>query len=153
MHKFLNTLKRRWLDSIYSLCCLAGIISFWLPWIKTGFLGDFNGYQVFKMLGNSNMTLANIVLMIPLTFLLLCLLRWLKPSFVNGFKLKIAEILLFLMVLSPNMYLIGRTLSRPGVEVRLEHFYEFFGHGLVIALLSSMAVAFSPRISKPRLSE
>ncbi|MCA1751334.1 MAG: hypothetical protein LC670_06005 [Flavobacteriales bacterium] len=64
--------------------------------------------------------------------------------------MKILEIVTLIMTLFPNAYLIVRTARRPGVELKAEHFQDFFGYGMVILLACSLFLAFTPRFRKRR---
>ncbi len=143
-------MKRTAFDFTYTAVCLLGLFAFWLPWIKTGFLGDYNGYHIFRMAFKSSAAAGTAVLLLPLLFAALAVIRLVKPRFFSEGKVKILEILTLIMALFPNAYLIVRTARRPGVELKPEHFQDFFGYGMVILLACSLFLAFTPRFRKRR---
>lgn len=90
------------------------------------------------------------VLLLPLLFAALGAIRLVKPPFFSEGKVKILEIVTLVMAVFPNAYLIVRTARRPGVELKPEHFQDFFGYGMVILLACSLFLAFTPRFRKRR---
>jgi hypothetical protein len=81
---------------------------------------------------------------IPVSFLLLGALQLYNFLKISPRWIKVLEVFPLILSGLPLVYLVGRTLRRPGVELTFQHFFDFFGYGLLIIILCGLFVALSP---------
>jgi len=76
---------------------VVGFISFFLPWVKMGFLGNYNGYDIFSFIKDFD-SIAYSLFLFPLSFLAIILIKSNIIKNVNSIILKIFEIIPILLI-------------------------------------------------------
>ena len=129
---------------IYFLVCIIGLISFFLPWVSAGFLGNFSGFRIIKLMLNLGVWQSLFLGLIPLIFGFLAVKTILSIKTISGILIKIMEVVLILVVSLPFIYIIQRTMKRPNANLEFSHFVDFFCYGFVLTLLCCIFLVLSP---------
>lgn len=132
-------------DAFLLVSAIVGFMSFFLPWLNLGFMGQFSAYELLsvgKEIGEDRLWL---LVILPISFLIIGLIRLNLINISNVSAIKLIELVPLFFILTALMVL-GEKLNYGNESLRLIEagLREVLDVGFYLCLLTAIVAAFSP---------